>query len=887
MHSSRDRKPDPFYKPPASVQKTSAEIINEARNSLRTLRTQRPFTPREDQRKLFGPLSARTPDNRPPSAFSLHATNFDSSDSRPVSGTRLSPLPHKPKIPLSSVTDDDIVPAIPQPPSHSPVQRPSMTRARLLRAASQGNILTDSEKVEVTDDDIVPAIPQPPSHSPVQRPSMTRARLLRAASQGNILTDSEKVEGKIFENTRLNTNHTSEEDSTSLSINIPSIQLVQNLCVTPDRQRSLETQSLHHSKKSRGNIGSKSRSKTEDTVRNYKAEAEVTGIETETEWETDYWNENILPILKDLEAAEQGKNVEELCSLCVKLQKTLEDGNMLGKRCKRRSIILKTMYKLVDIGSDRLCLSLAKLILAMKVSSKNLLNICKLIFKISRSENNDRLFQNDDMMGVLLEVLQNEDVRTNNEAFLYCLGTIKFLSGNTALLSELLRKQAVEILIELMRQIIHFNTSPEMASEMSHLVVQLTATLRNLADLSQSRLKFLTYNALLDLCILLESYINDKDICTNISRILSKLSTYNDCCTALADCSRYYFVSLDVLNKHPKKQDLVVRVVFTLSNLTAKTNTARENFYKVKGSITTLISLLRNYCELDMKIQSSKSIQENSKDLKKPSEVEDVLIKLVSLFANLSVHPNVGKDLAADQNCISSLIQILEYKSIDECEELVINTVATLSNLSFYENDSSAVTRRRLLISKLMFKLLLSNNMEGILEAARVFGNLSHYQDVRDFIVKNNVYKFLVTLLDSRHQNVCYFACGVVTNLATDSNNRILLKEEGTITRLVECLQDFGPSDWQLATVVCKALWNFTKDINEEAMFIGAEETNRLEDILASFLDEQITRDCCWNVDLLDYQRTCWEVEFKPVASKLLDQIHSHHYYLEPLPEPF
>ncbi|CAI9556625.1 unnamed protein product [Staurois parvus] len=477
--------------------------------------------------------------------------------------------------------------------------------------------------------------------------------------------------------------------------------------------------------------------KSKDTER--QEETESVGNETETEWERDYWNGNILPILKDLEAAEQDKNVEDLCSLCVKLQKTLEDGNMLGKRCKWRSIILKMMYKLVDIGSDRLCLNLAKLILALRVSGKNLLNICKLIFKISRSENNDHLFQNDDLMGVLLEVLQNEDAQANSEAFLYCLGTIKFLSGNRALLSELLRKQAVEILLELMKQIIHFNGRPEMVSDMSHLVVQLTATLRNLADLSQSRLKFLACNALLDLCILMEIYINDKDICTNVSRILSKLSTYNDCCTALADCSTYYSVALAVLNKHPKKQDLVVRIAFTLNNLTAKTNAAREDFYKVKGSIATLIHLLHVYCELDVKIQSIKSIQkENAKDLKKSSEVEDILIKLVSLLANLSVHPNVGKYLAADQNCISRLIHILEYKLIDECEELVINTVATLNNLSFYENDSSTVTKRRLEISKLMFKLLLSNNMDGILEAARVFGNLSHYQDVRDFIVENS-----------------------------------------------------------------------------------------------------------------------------------------------------
>uniref|UniRef100_A0A286XBN7 Armadillo repeat containing 2 n=1 Tax=Cavia porcellus TaxID=10141 RepID=A0A286XBN7_CAVPO len=72
MLSSNDKKlekMDPFYRPSVSKQKTSAEIISEARNALRTVRTQRPFTPQEDQRKLFGPASSRTPENRPPSSF--------------------------------------------------------------------------------------------------------------------------------------------------------------------------------------------------------------------------------------------------------------------------------------------------------------------------------------------------------------------------------------------------------------------------------------------------------------------------------------------------------------------------------------------------------------------------------------------------------------------------------------------------------------------------------------------------------------------------------------------------------------------------------------------------------------------------------------------------
>ncbi|XP_066463609.1 armadillo repeat-containing protein 2 isoform X2 [Eleutherodactylus coqui] len=849
MHSSHDKRSDPFYKLPNSAQKTSAEIINEARHSLRTLNTKRPFTPREDQRKLYGPSSCGTPDNRPPSSFSLQSCSFEFTDSRPVSGTRLIPLPHKPKLP-SPETNDDMTPKTPQPPPHAmPSGRSSRTRARLMMATSHGNILTDSGIQQVEEKSL-----------------------------------------NILKQTQITKENNSEEDETSFFINNSAVQLDYNIYVNPEEGRTEETSNPQANKGNWVNSGrNKSKSPSPNESKKSLIRDELTVNESETEWERHYWNENILPILQALEAAHQvDGNLEDLCSLCAKLWKTLDDGSMLEKRCKRRSQILKTLYKLVDVGSDKLGLTLAKLILELRVSGKNLLNICKLVFKISRSENNDCLFQCDNMMGVLLEVLQNEDVHANSEAFLYCLGTIKFLSGNKVLLQELLKRQAVEILIELMKQIIQFNTVPENTSlNMSHLLVQLTATLRNLADLSHSRPKFLATNALMELCILLEYYIHDKDICTNVSRILSKLSLYHDCCVALAHFSNCYSIFLSVLNKYPNKQDLLVRIIFTLGNLTAKSDTARKQFYELEGSIKTLLRLLHTYCDLDKKTQSAmSSAKENPKGQQQPTEVEDILIKIVILLANLSVHPKIGDNLAADQNCVLCLMQILEYKSIDECEELVINTLAAVSNLSYYQNDNSVITQRRMEISNLLLQLMLFNNMEGILEATRVYGNLSQYQDVQDFILHQNVHKFIVALLDSGKQDVCFSACGVLINLATDSNKKALLKEEGAIEKLVECLRDFGCSDWQLAGLVCKAFWNFMDTATDVGLYLGSEETNKLLHLLSSLLDEHNALDCRWNVDLLDYQRECWEAEFKPVASLLLEKIHSHHSCLEPLPGP-
>lgn len=128
-------------------------------------------------------------------------------------------------------------------------------------------------------------------------------------------------------------------------------------------------------------------------------------------------------------------SVDRLCDLCDALYGTLAKANMLGRCCKKRSGILRTLFRLIDLNSAQLNLHIAKLCLAVSrlclsvgvwlsaclsistwafntkgffflhfslqlcVSGKNLLNICKLIFQISRSESNDILFQNNSIIG--------------------------------------------------------------------------------------------------------------------------------------------------------------------------------------------------------------------------------------------------------------------------------------------------------------------------------------------------------------------------------------------------------------------------------------------------------------------------------------------------------
>ncbi|XP_040407543.1 armadillo repeat-containing protein 2 isoform X7 [Cygnus olor] len=822
MRTSKNKnteEPEPFYRLSVPKQKTSSEIINEARNDLRTLRTQRPFTPTENQRKLFGSGSSLAPQNRPPSVFSIHASSFDLAESRPVSGVRLSPLDYKPVL-VTCAKDEDPSISLPKPAMDAAeVRKISSARAHLFRRTSQGNVF--------------PAKMVPPDQNEEKLHSEEPARMSNLCRSSDICLTEQRA---------------------YTPFNDESGQLICN---------------EHSGKLEREDV-------LKGTAGNFLFQLKGESDQLRKPGVGSLW-----PRSAGWKRRLTEDNVENLCLACTKLYQALNERDMFGKRFKRRSVLLKTLYKLVDIDSDPLCLKLAKIILSMKVDGKNLLNVCKLAFKICKNEKNDYIIQNDKLLDCLLEVLTTEDLQKNNEALLYCMGAIKFMSGNAVLLNEMVSKGAVEMLLQLMKQINNIKENDAYFSNLGHLLVQLTATLRNLADLPQARCQLICSGAVSELCVALEQRMNDKDVCTYIVRIFSKLSSYDDFCAALADCPRCYILFLALLSKHQKQQDLVIRIIFILGNLTAENNQAREQLFKEKGSLNTLISLFQTYHELDLNAEKWCHIRgrEEEKQTKHPSEAENVLIKLIRVLANLSIHPSVGAALAAAHRVVELLVTVLEYKSIDVCEELVINAATTINNLSFYKVKGSAVQDKKLHIAEMLLKLLMSNSMDGVVEAVRVFGNLSQYHEICDFIVQKKIYKFVIALLDAKNQDVCFSACGVLLNLTVDKDKRALLMEEGGIRKLVDCLRDFGPADWQLACLICKTLWNYSENITSAASCFG-EDTDTLLVLLTSLLDEELVLDYSLDRDLRDNHKLYWEREFKPVAEKLLDRIQSHHSFV-------
>ncbi|KAK1804806.1 hypothetical protein P4O66_003648 [Electrophorus voltai] len=463
-----------------------------------------------------------------------------------------------------------------------------------------------------------------------------------------------------------------------------------------------------------------------------------------------FWNSEVLPVLQEFEAIATGGNVSEetvehLCDACTGLHNALAEKGLLGKQLRKRPSLIRALFRLIDLGSDKLNLTLAKFTLAC------------------------------------------EDVYSSGEAVLYSVGSLKLLSGNSDLSRLLLAKDFIRVLLQLSQRLMgptDLNAPPDpgctearvgQPAMAGHILVQLTAALRNMADRSESRSAFLSNGIFPTLCTVMDLHQDDRDICLNVARIFSKLSSYAECCSALAETPLCYRLFLDMLSKHSRKQDLVVRLLFTLGNLAARSSAARGRVYEEAGSIDILLGLFQSYKQATVASKSPKLLQIHV------HQDEEVLVKLIRVLANLAIHPAVGIALAANELCVQLLLDVMEVTTVEEKTELVINASATINNLSYYQGESSVVRAQHTHISELLLRLLLSSNMDAVLEAMRVFGNLSQIKYVRHFIIKNKVHCFVVTLLDSKNPNVCFSACGVLMNLSADPENRSILSKEGAV----------------------------------------------------------------------------------------------------------
>ena len=264
---------------------------------------------------------------------------------------------------------------------------------------------------------------------------------------------------------------------------------------------------------------------------------------------------------------------------------------------------------------------------------------------------------------------------------------------------------------------------------------------------------------------------------------------------------------------------------------------------------------------------------------------EDVVIKIIRVIANMSINGDVGQQVAAMPEVYDNLTDILATRSITDNEELILSSLATLNNLTYYHVESAHKDELDSSIFKRVERYIDCDNIEAQIESSRVLGNLTRSKAIRDQLSVQSTWPAIVKLLASDQRDLVYTNVGVIVNMMSDTDKRTSLKTMGGVTSLINVLKDCGGSpesgcDWLLASLVCQAIWNYSIDTNNLFDCMDKEEISELEAVLVEFLDEETifgSQEELAEDQVPSYQE--WE-EFAKVGVNLLERLES---FLEPL----
>lgn len=801
--TKKSTKHRPFYE---ASKKTSAEIISEARSSVRSLGTKRPFTPAESTRTLFG-SNGQYRQNRPPSACSI-ASSY--TDSRPPTGKRLSPIQNVPDFKeISSYFNSD-----------------------------QENVTFDQD-------------------DPNNNNSNNNAPTLKSSI---VPKPPQSSEPKFSKTNRR--------------------PVVQRRITAPGDLLEAETRRIHSGPKERMPL-------TEDlsSLRRSSSFGDVSNSSNAQEKSVLCFEETVRPLLKQMELNHLHGDMDSLLVNFDVLWRTLKTGNMLGKSklgSKRRSELLTSVFKCTSDHNAVLLLKLSRLFIALEVTGKNLEVVCKLLFKVGRNKKHDTLFVEEKLIEPLLLLMEKPQQMDLVDCLVYLTGALKFLSLNEIVQAELIKHGVLKTISNLLQYSIDELTNDAARNKEScHMLVQVTSALSNFANNNSLFKEFIFYNILEKLLTLTETRFKDSEYFLNVSKIFSKLTTSLEACNVLHNFKKGYKTLLEGLKTHYKKQETTVRFCYAFGNIADHVKESQIVVGIKLDGINIFTQIAIYYLNL-----IEKNNKENNKEGQSHSEA--VIIKVVRVIANLSLSEDCGEAFANTSKCVDILLRILvKAVELHLSDELIINTTATINNISFFAKQKSTLMQKQQEFAKAFFKILLHENMECVLEAVRVLGNLTQSKYVRELVVKNEVFKVFITLLDSRDPEVIFCTCGVLVNMMVDVSTRNLLSKFNAISKLIDILKDLAESDWLLAGMVCQILWNYSEKIKTSLSCFGENETDELITVLNELLEPELSLDYDGRPEVgdesIEFLKESWEEHFQPVGVMLLNRIEKHHSELEPI----
>ena len=140
------------------------------------------------------------------------------------------------------------------------------------------------------------------------------------------------------------------------------------------------------------------------------------------------------------------------------------------------------------------------------------------------------------------------------------------------------------------------------------------------------------------------------------------------------------------------------------------------------------------------------------------------------LLANLISAPHIGRSLDCAEDLLRLLIEIITKYNIEEHEELILNTVACITNLLYFDqpnSESLSFNTRLLAFSKLSQLLVTSFNEELTAETLRALGNLTRHETICRELPNLYMLEIFFLLLDHSNWLILYYSLGCLINVSS------------------------------------------------------------------------------------------------------------------------
>ncbi|KAK3249599.1 hypothetical protein CYMTET_40976 [Cymbomonas tetramitiformis] len=574
-------------------------------------------------------------------------------------------------------------------------------------------------------------------------------------------------------------------------------------------------------------------------------------------------------------------------------------GSMTG--VSPRESMLHQLFRIMDSPSVVLLMKSCILTIKVAEDSSTFKNTFKVLFRLSKDAKNDSLFRRERLLPLLVHFLEETDKKMTLDVLVYVAGTLKNISSDSSNQKSLVKGGVLPVMMDLLQRRCSHQSAlsagtdsapgtarPKSATgrppstrsangtdDVAQLAVQVTGILRNLAVYAGHAEQFMKADAIAALTSTIGRFVRHEELMLNVTRILSKLSMDDDCRREMGKDEEHLRQLLQLLKVQPDNSSLVLRVAFILGNLTVSNSRNRVELGLNLGGVDLFVTLIGRYCwkkdnpstnstssppptagtasrndaavsgetggsdRVEKSKQASTSGKKESTSSKKDKGETDeaVLVKLIRVLANMSIHPEVGSLVSKSEMAASALLALLKRYKLEESEELVLNVVGAITNLSFYESEENQMLALRSEVPRSMISILMCDNEEAVVEAARAFGNFSRHREVRDYMAASRVDEVMCLLLDHGNRDVLYSICGVIMNLTSDVQHWQLLAEAEGISKMIDTLDRcLAEGDLPLATLISKALFNMCarkeSEEEQEAACFNAEEVHALVTVL-------------------------------------------------------